>query len=363
MGNYRRALLIVNPVAGQGWGLRLGQIMQRALASRDVVGIIRVTRGPADAQRWASSAAEREFDLIVAIGGDGTVAEVVAGQARSQKKLPIAIVPVGTANVVSLALGLPWFPGLAIDKILQARTLPFDVGYVPRKDRYFFLMAALGYPARIIHDSPRRLKNLFGFFTYLAAGFRNVLNLDEFQIRIRDEQGENRYFRGNTILVSNIGKITDLNFKINPDTSAHDGKFDLMVISSRSLWYFLASLFRILIHRRRTAPLVHNFQARQIHIQTDPPVEVQIDGEDLGFTPFEAEILPHGVVLVVGRRYRENGSKPPPFWDFELLRGWPRRRWGELRYGSLPAGVATDKKMPYNDTAIRKKDERNNNNN
>jgi diacylglycerol kinase (ATP) len=325
MNSYQRALLIVNPVSGQGWGRRLGKRLQSSLTSRDVDGTICVTEGPFDAERLAASAGPDGFDLIVVIGGDGTVAEVVAGQTRSEQKVPIAIVPVGTANVVSLALGLPWFPGLAIDKILQARTLPFDVGYLPQQDRYFFLMAALGYPARIIHDSPRRLKNLFGFFTYVGAGFRNALNLNEFQIRIQDDQGQDRFYRGNTILVSNIGKISDINFKITPETSAHDGLFDITVISSRSLWYLISTLVRILF-RRRAATLVHHFQTSKLFIQTDPPVEVQIDGEDLGFTPFEAEIVSQGVVLVVGRRYRENDTKPLPLWDFKLLREWGRRR-------------------------------------
>ncbi|MBU8871731.1 MAG: diacylglycerol kinase family lipid kinase [Gemmatimonadales bacterium] len=320
MSNYKKALLIVNPVAGQGWGPRLGQRLKRSLAFRDVVGSIEVTQGQDDAKRWAESAAAKDFDLIVVIGGDGTVGEVVAGQTLSDKKIPIAIIPVGTANVVSLALSLPWFPGLATDKILEARTLLFDVGYVPQQDRYFFLMAALGYPARVINDSPRHLKNLFGIFTYLVAGVRNALNLDEFQIRIQDEQGENRFFRGNTILVSNIGKINDLNFKINPHTSAHDGKFDLTVISSRSVWSFLVSLFRIIVSRQNKSSLVHNFQAGKVFIQTDPPVQVQIDGEDLGLTPFEAEIHPHGVLLVVGKRYSENDRKVSPLWAFKRLR-------------------------------------------
>lgn len=327
MGNYRRALLIVNPVSGQGWGRRMGNRLQNSLAVRDVEAEVQVTGGPFDAERLAESAGPDGFDLIVVIGGDGTVAEVVAGQTRAAQKIPIAIVPVGTANVVSLALGLPWFPGLAIDKILQARSLPFDVGYLPQQDRYFFLMAALGYPARIIHDSPRRLKNLFGFFTYVGAGFRNALNLNEFQIRIQDEQGEERYYRGNTILVSNIGKISDTHFKITPETSAHDGLFDITVISSRSLWTLFANLVRLLF-RRRAATLIHHFQAAKVFIQTDPPVEVQIDGEDLGLTPFEAEIIPHGVNLVVGRRYRENDSHPVPLWDFKSLREWGRRRTG-----------------------------------
>jgi YegS/Rv2252/BmrU family lipid kinase len=244
--------------------------------------------------------------LIAVIGGDGTVGEVVAGQARAQNKVPIAIVPVGTANVVSLALALPWLPGMAISNMLEGRVLPFDVGYLPEMDRHFFLMAALGFPAKVIRDSPRRLKNMFGVLTYMGAGLRNALNLDQFDIYIEDDEGRLLEFEGNTILLSNIGKIGDINLKVTPDTSAHDGRFDVSVISSRSAWGLIEVLFRMLTWRYHPTPSLHHFQSKRVVITTEPPSAVQIDGEDLGQTPLTAEIIPEGVQLVVGNRYREN---------------------------------------------------------
>ena len=59
---------------------------------------------------------------------------------------------------------------MAVSTILEGRVLPFDVGYLPELDRYFFLMAAIGYPARVIRDSPRRLKNMFGAVFFVAVG-------------------------------------------------------------------------------------------------------------------------------------------------------------------------------------------------
>ena len=328
MTTYRQALLIVNPVSGQSRGLRLGQQLRTSLEDRDVVCSVRVTHGQGDAQRWAQQAADDGFDLIVVIGGDGTVGEAVAGQTRAGEKVPIAIVPVGTANVVALALALPWFPGMAIDNIIDGRVLSFDVGYLPEHDRYFFLMAAMGYPAKIIQDSPRRLKNLFGIFTYVAAGVRNALNLDQARIFIEDETGRAREFEGNTILLSNIGKIGDINLKVTPDTSAHDGKFDLTVISSRSLWDVIQVVFRMLTWRYRSTPRLQHFQCRRAVIATDPQVEVQIDGEDLGLTPLTAEIVPAGVKLIVGSRYREAADEGGLLHEIKLPHMWPARKRG-----------------------------------
>ena len=330
MTPYERALLIANPVAGHSRALRLGQQLRESLESRGVVCSVRVTSGEGDAKRWAEAAGSDgdggPFDLIVAIGGDGTVSEIVSGQARSKKKVPIAIVPVGTANVVAIALSLPWFPGMAAGNIQEGRTVPFDVGYLPQLDRHFLLMAAIGYPARVIQDSPRRLKNLFGFFAYVAAGIRNALKLDDASIFIEDENEKVHKFEGNTILLSNIGKIGDINFKVTPDTSAHDGLFDLTVISGRSLWDAIGVLFRMLTWRYKPSRKLHHFQARKVVIATDPPVPVQLDGEDVGLTPLEAEIIPGGVHLIVGARYREKADEGGFLDEFNLPQMWPREQ-------------------------------------
>jgi diacylglycerol kinase (ATP) len=324
MSTYQRALLIVNPVAGHARGLRLGQQLKDSLEARGVVCSVRVTNGQGDARRWSLAAAADGFDLLVAIGGDGTVAEVVAGQTRSPVKVPIAIVPVGTANVVSLALALPWLPGMALSTVLEGRVLPFDVGYLPDHDRHFFLMAALGFPARVIRDSPRRLKNLFGVFTYLGAGLRNAFHLGDVRILI-EADGQVHEFAGSTILLSNIGKIGDINLKVTPDTSAHDGRFDVSVISSRSLWDLLGVLVRMLTWRQRPHSRLHHLQAQRVVITTEPPVGVQIDGEDLGQTPLTAEIVPNGVHLVVGNRYRENPDGGGFLKEFQMPWLKPRR--------------------------------------
>ncbi len=306
MDPFERVIFIVNPVSGQARGLRLGKQLRQSLEGKGIVCSVRVTNGMGDAERWSSTAAEFGFDAVVVIGGDGTVGEVVAGQARAGNKVPIAIVPVGTANVVAIALALPLFPGISKSNILEGRIMPFDVGYVPAQDRHFLLMAAIGFPAKVIKDSPRKFKNLFGVFTYLWAAFRNALNLDEVEISIEDDKGEVRTFAGNTILLTNIGMIGDINLKVNPDTSAHDGKFDVTVISSRSLWQLLVVIFRMLTWRNRSSRRMENFQSTRVTVRTIPPVEIQIDGENIGTTPLVSEIIPKGVQIIVGQRNKCN---------------------------------------------------------
>ena len=233
----------------------------------------------------------------------------------------MAIAPVGTANVVAIALSLPWLAGPVVDTMLTGEVVPFDVGYLPVHDRFFFLMAAIGFPARLIEDSPRRLKNLFGAFTYVAAGIRAALRPDHARISITfsaeqtapppgspvpDSVEQTRRFVANTVLVTNIGRIGDINLKVTPDTSPHDGIFDISVISSRTLWDVLKIVFRMLTWRRRTTPRLQHITAARVEIQAEPAVPVQIDGEALGTTPVVAEVVKSGVEMIVGKRYRRH---------------------------------------------------------
>ncbi len=302
---FENALLIVNPVSGQSRGRSVSRRIQAELLAKGIACTVRMTAGPAEATVWARDAAKDGFDVIIAIGGDGTIQEIVAGQVQSASQVPIAVVPMGTANVVALALSLPWLPGHAVDTILKGRILPFDVGYLPELDRYFFLMAAIGFPAQLIKDSPRRLKNMFGILTYLGAGLRNMFRSNQAQITI-ESAGQTLQLEANTVLVANIGKIGEINLKVAPDTSCHDGKLDISVISSRTIWDLIKVLFRMLTWRYKSTRRLNHLTTSRAVIHSNPKVPVQIDGEVIGTTPVVVETIPQAVKMIVGKRYQQN---------------------------------------------------------
>jgi diacylglycerol kinase (ATP) len=303
MAAFNNVLLIVNPTSGMAQGNRAGQRLGRRLLGCGMACTERRTAGPGDALRWANEAGREGFDLVMAVGGDGTLQEVVAGMATAAVKVPIGHLPVGTANVVALALALPYSTRLAFEVITGGKVLPFDVGFLPELDRYFILMAAIGYPARIIQDSPRRSKKLFGFLTYLAAGFRHGLRVDHARMHVTAD-GVRRSFAANTLLVANIGRFEGWGLRVSPRTSPHDGRFDVSIISSRSLLDVIKILFRMLTWRYRPTRRLRHFQARRVIVSADPPVPVQIDGENLGSTPLVAEIRAAAVDLLVPMKYQ-----------------------------------------------------------
>ncbi|MDD5718053.1 MAG: diacylglycerol kinase family lipid kinase [Candidatus Krumholzibacteria bacterium] len=302
MPEFQHALLIVNPASGIGAGPRYADRVARDLARRGLQVTRRQSSGADDVIAWSEAAAEEGFDLVCVMGGDGTMQEAVTGQVRAQKKVPLAHIAGGTANVIPLTLALPWFPGPAVAAIFQGRVYDFDVGYLSSSERHFILMAAVGYPANIIKDSSRRLKNLFGLGSYVWAAVSNLFRRQSAFVTV--EAGDKRTRRrANTVLLTNIGLVPDLNFRVTPDTDPQDGRLDVTIISSRTLWDILTILFRMLTWRNPRVPRMKHFKAERVRITADPPLPVQIDGEMMGTTPVAAEVIPRAVKLVVGPRY------------------------------------------------------------
>jgi len=311
MPEFNHALLIVNPVSGPGLAPRYARRVRRDLVRRGLTVEQRDSRKAGDIEGWAREAAAEGFDLVCVLGGDGSLQEAVVGQVASAEKVPLAHIAAGSANIIPLTLALPWFPGPALSAVFQGRVLDFDVGYLTQRDRHFILMTAVGYPANIIKDSPRRLKNFFGVGTYVVAAVRNLFRRQSAMVTV-EADGARRRRRANTVFITNIGLVPDLGLRMTPDTDPQDGLLDVTLISSRTLWDVLVIIARMLVWRGPRARRMTNFQAREVRIDADPPLPVQIDGEILGTTPVEARVLPAAVKLVVGPRYRP-GSSPFAF--------------------------------------------------
>lgn len=308
MPSFTKALLLVNPVSGPGLARRYAPRVVRDLQRRGLIVEERHSQKPGQIEAWARDAADEGFDLVCVLGGDGSLQEAVTGQVDAVEKVPLAHIAGGSANVIPLTLALPWFPGPAVGAIFEGRVRDFDVGYLVGRQRHFVLMTAVGYPAAVIQDSPRRLKNLFGAGTYLVAGIRNLFRRQSAMVTVEAE-GTRRRRRANTIFVTNIGRVPDLGLRMTPDTDPSDGQFDVTLISSRTAWDVLMIVARMLVWRGPRARRMVHFKARHVRVTANPPLPVQIDGEMLGTTPVEARVIPRAVKLVVGPRY-ERGFTP-----------------------------------------------------
>src|SRR5438128_11816558 len=134
--------------------------------------------------------ARRDFQMVLAAGGDGTVAEVMA--AAHQRGLPMGIVPLGTANIVARELKLPAGWRTATRRALERYPLTRPVDLVRVNDGYSALAAGIGFDATVMRYTPRALKVWLGRAAYLVAGAWWLPQAPLFECSIRADGGASK---------------------------------------------------------------------------------------------------------------------------------------------------------------------------
>ncbi len=162
-----RVLLILNPVAGQEDPLTLRRFLGGALAVRDLSFDLIETAGRGDAERAARRGAELGYRAVVAVGGDGTVAEVITGLAGSS--VPLGIIPQGTANQVAGNLHIPPDVERAVEVVASGTPIALDIGQLGN-GRYFALIAGAGWDAEVMAVATREMKDRWGLAPICTRG-------------------------------------------------------------------------------------------------------------------------------------------------------------------------------------------------
>ncbi len=264
---------------------------------------VRETQGEGDALNWARDA--REFDLIAVGGGDGTVMEAMSGMVKNPEPVPLAQLPLGTANLLARALAIPHNLKRALKVAFETGVIaPLDVGYLPGHDRYFAIVAGSGWDAELIEDADREMKNKLGFFAYIVAGVKHLFDDKISRVRI-EVDGKVKRFRAHEVMVINIGEIYRSGLALGKGLSPHDGKLDLAIASTSSVWGLIRLLTRILFRKFDGSDDLRYFSAAHLKVEAHPPLKLEIDGEAIGETPFEVEVVPAGAHLVVSPEYVE----------------------------------------------------------
>ncbi len=300
---YQRVLVIINPVSGQQDAAETRQMIEERLSRDGLAHEVRETQQAGDALNWARVAADDGFDLVLVSGGDGTIMEAMSGLIKAGSRIPLAQIPMGTANLLARALLIPTDQQEALETALTGKAEHLDVGYLPDEDRYFALIAGAGYDAQLIGDASRELKNVLGFAAYVVTGFKNLFTLRRGRIDL-EVDGEQIQLRGHTVMIINIGQVGDDLIQIGPNIHPHDGKLDLMIVSAASLPGALRILFQILTRQFTGNVGLRYMSGKRVRVNAQPPLPTEIDGEELGTTPLYAEAVPNGALLIVGPNYK-----------------------------------------------------------
>jgi YegS/Rv2252/BmrU family lipid kinase len=294
--DIKQILLIMNPVSGQQDFVDLKNTLKEKLQAQDLNFEIKITQNKTDAYSWSRQAEPNT--LIIASGGDGTIAECINGIIKSDTNNPLAQIPVGTANILARSLELPTDPIEALNTAVQQYTTTIDTGYLVEHDHYFVLMASAGFGANLIKDANRELKNHWGFLAYIISGIQNLFKLHRSNITFSID-GDTKTVRAHTAMVINVGQVSTLTIPISEDISPSDGLLNILLIIPKHLGSVMRLLGKLLRSKLDDDPGTHFYTGKKIRISSSKPLTLQVDGEFIGTTPFTAEMRANSIRLVV----------------------------------------------------------------
>ena len=262
------------------------------LGRNEVELLIEVVSSSAEATRAARRATE-EAEIVVAVGGDGTVSDVATGIFGSNAAL--GIVPAGSTNIVARSLGIPARPSAALALLHGPQRLrSIDVGR--SEDRSFVHLAGAGFDAELFKSASPAWKRRLGWVAYLPAAVAAV-RLPPSEVRIETD-GAVLEVRSQLILIANGGSAVVPQFHIFPGIAVDDGWLDVLVFTSSTAAQIAETLGLAglqLLHRSRH---VMHRRARNVEIEAAPPLAVQLDGDPRGTTPRQFSVVPLGLRVV-----------------------------------------------------------------
>jgi diacylglycerol kinase (ATP) len=283
------ALVLINQGSRQGEAdLRPAlDVLRRAL-----VEVIEVSSD--DHRRLQQALAEHrdEVDRVVVGGGDGTLNAIL--DPLIETRLPLGILPLGTANDLARTLDLPSDLAGAAAVVAAGRTRQIDVGCVNGK--HFFNVASLGLSTQVARELTRETKRRWGVLGYPIAlwravhkrrSFRADIRCDEVRRRLHSIQiwiGNGRHFGGGMTIAANA--------------RIDDGRLDLVSLAPRSFWQLILSSARLRWGHRHDERMRH-WRGTEIEIRTRRPMAINTDGEVTTQTPADVRILPKAISVYV----------------------------------------------------------------
>jgi diacylglycerol kinase (ATP) len=290
----KRAAVIMNPSSGAGGFKRELPLIVDSIRGMGIEVVEMPTAETGDATRLAREAVALGFDVVVVIGGDGTVNEAVNGVAGSE--VPLAIIPTGTVNVLALELGIPLDPPDACRLLTEGSISWIDLGLAG--DRYFALMAGIGMDAAVIAGMNPTLKRTLKEAAFFVQGVATLLTREEPLLIV--ETPDHRV-EGYFIVIGNSSNYGGA-FGITPLADMRDGLLDVCVLKDRSFlttaWYWVAALTNSHVKH----PAVEYFRTETACIAVadgESEVLVQTDGEVAGHLPIDCRIAPRALRVIV----------------------------------------------------------------
>jgi diacylglycerol kinase (ATP) len=270
----KKICIIFNPKAGSSKLAKLNKIIAE-LNKNNIVTLFETTAA-GDATNIARTESAH-FDIVVAAGGDGTINEVVNG---IDPNTPLAIIPMGTANIVAIEAGISNNSKAICAAINQGKTKRAYVSTINNKK--FILMAGIGYDAKVVNNINPKLKKVFGKLIFALEGLKQFFKLKEFNITITSN---NQTHHANWVLITNA-KYYAGPHSITKRTNIFNEDLICYLFQDLTKLSFLYNLFLIIffgdLSKSKKIKTIHS---SSFDISSQHTTPIQCDGEPFGHLP------------------------------------------------------------------------------
>jgi diacylglycerol kinase (ATP) len=297
----KRVLIFANPIAGRGKALELAERIGGALAARGMEARKVLCRPEEFAESDASQIGA--VDAAVVIGGDGTL-RAVAGRLMAMGEVPpLLFVAMGTANLMARHLGLRWHRATVdvevAEAVITGKTRRLDAGVC--NGELFLLMAGVGFDAWVVHELHRVRKGPISYGSYLLPTAMALVQYDFVPLRVIADGAEIFAAEPGLAFVGNVAEY-GAGFAMVPTAKADDGFLDVCVLPCKNRMELLKWFGLAASGTHMWSSLGVFVRARRVRIETPPihvPAPVQLDGDAMGHTPVEIDLLPSALPFIV----------------------------------------------------------------
>jgi diacylglycerol kinase (ATP) len=299
------ACAIINPAAGpRDFHRQITKAVEYLGAHGWEVELLK-TAEKGDGTHLARQAADAGYDVAIAVGGDGTINEVVNGLVGSDTAL--AIIPAGTANVYAVDVGIPiWSPlrpnavRVAAEIIHTGQRRTIDLGKVQLANgwqRYFFMWCGVGLDAAITREVRSEDTRRLGMAAWVLAGVMVAFNFmgTRGNIIVDNQKGRKRVLWA---VVSN-GQLYGRLWRIAHEAKMDDGILDMTVFEGHGVLSTARHLAGLTLGQYARDPTVHFYRGSSFTIETRKPLPIHVDAEPVGMTPVKICVVPHSLKVIL----------------------------------------------------------------
>jgi YegS/Rv2252/BmrU family lipid kinase len=288
---------IVNPTSGRGRGKKAIRVIKEELTGKKIDFNIQTTTPSRSAITLAKQAVEDGYSKVVAVGGDGTLNEVVNGILQSQGSYPkLGLIPAGTGNNFARGLDMPLNLKESCRHILDPKGLEIDIGRV--NDKFFLNSFGVGLNSAVVSEVNQNFKNLRGVIVYILATLKTVPKYQSVDLEITlgtGEKIEGEYL----LLVMGNSKIYSSTLNLIPEFEINDGFLDLCLIESMSKAEIMAKFPYFLSDRHHELDEVLIRKVKEARIKVKNTNDFHIDGESMIGDDLQVDILPRVLNLMI----------------------------------------------------------------